>query len=304
MKKAPRTIRVGASPVVIGGDASLDISVRLARRLKAPHISCKVRVFSDGESKIMKSRPIPKGSTAIVVQSTHNPVDTNLLRALLLVSAASRVSRRVIAVVPYMGYARQDREFLAGEIVSIREIAKLFAGAGAHAMVVVDMHSQMGLGHFTIPIVNVESAPAIARHFAKMKMKDKIVVSPDAGAKVRAAEFARQLGCDLVVLSKKRDRKTGSVKITTRQAPAVKGRDVILIDDMISTGSSIIKAATFLKSHGCGRVHVACTHGLYIDNARSKMKRAGIASIVSTNTIPGPASIVDVSELVSKVLVK
>lgn len=304
MRLAPRKIRIGSSPVVIGGDASTDISIRLARRLHAPHISCKVRVFSDGESKATLSRPIPKGSTAIVVQSTHQPVDSNLIHALTLVSAASSASRRVIAVIPYMGYARQDRAFLAGEIITIKEIAHLFAGAGAHAIVVVDMHSVEGLAHFKIPIVNVQAAPSIALHFTKMRMKNRIVVSPDAGAKKRATMFARELGCDILVLSKKRNRKTGSVKITTREASAVSGRDVIIIDDMINTGSSIIKAAAFLKSHGCGNIHVACTHGLLIDNARSKMKRAGVTSIVSTNTISGATSLVDVSEIVSKTLVR
>ncbi len=303
MRRHPDRVRIGSSPVVVGGDASLDISARLARRLGAPHISCKVRTFSDGESKITQSRPVPRASAAIVVQSTHPPVDSNLLRALSLVSAATRTSRRVIAVVPYMGYARQDRAFLAGELVSIREIARLFAGAGAAAMVIVDMHSTEGLGHFGIPTVNVEAAPAIAAHLARMRMKHRIIVSPDAGAKKRAEMFARELGCDTLVLSKKRNRRTGSVRITTRSAPGVAGRDVILVDDMVSTGSSIIKAAAFLQSHKCGRIHVACTHGLLIDGARSKMEMAGITSIISTNTIMGSTSAIDVSGLIAKVLV-
>lgn len=302
MRAAVRKIRVGASPVVIGGDASSDMSRRLARRLGAPHISCKVRAFSDGESKITQSRPIPRGSTAIVVQSTHPPVDSNLVRALTLVSAASTLARRVIAVVPYMGYARQDRAFLAGEIVTIKEVAHLFACAGARAMVAVDMHSREGIGHFGIPIANVGASPAIAAHFANMRMKHKIVVSPDTGAKARAKDLARQLECDTLVLSKKRNRKTGSVKITTRTAPDLSGRDAIIIDDMINTGSSIIKAAAFLKSHGCGRIYAACTHGILTGDARSKMKKGGITNIVSTNTIPGPAALVDVSALVASAL--
>lgn len=303
MRLKPRKIRIGAAPVVIGGDGSTDISLRLARRLHAPHISCKVRTFSDGESKITLSRTIPKCSAIIIVQSTHMPVDSNFIRALTLVSSCA-ATRRVIAVIPYMGYARQDRTFLAREIVTIKEIARLFAAAGTHAIVIVDMHSAQGLQYFGIPAINISAAPALAAYFAKMRMNNRLVVSPDAGAKSRAIMFAREIGCDTLILSKKRDRKTGSVRITTRKATLVRERDVILIDDIISTGSSIAKATAFLKSHGCRRVYVACTHALLTGDAHSKLKRAGVTSIVSTNTIPGSTSIVDVSGLVAQTLVR
>ena len=304
MKKNPQKIRISPSSVVIGGDATSDLSVRIARRLHVPHISCKIRTFTDGETKVTLSRPIPKNSTVIIVQSTHPPVDSNFMRTLCIISAASAVSRSVIAVIPYLGYARQDRTFIAGEIITIKEIARLFAAAGTTAMIVVDIHSTEGLRHFKIPIVNIAAAPVLAEYFTTIRMKKRIVVSPDAGANVRALAFAKKLGCDTLVLSKKRNRKTGDVRITTSKASIVKDRDVILIDDMISSGSSISKAASFLKSSGCNNVYAACTHALTVDGAAQKMKRAGIKSMISTNTISGSSSIVDVSGLVANAITR
>lgn len=322
MSRPRARIRIGSAPLVIGSPEPGSLSHRLARRLSlrssrtrgahartssldcVPHIPYSVRMFDDGESKITLRGDVQRGSTAIVVQSTGPPVDTNLVRALALISAAHRRARRVIAVVPYMGYARQDRAFLAGEIVTMATVARLFASAGASAIAAVDMHSAEGLRHFDIPAVNIPAAPALAAHFARMRTKDVITVSPDAGAKDRATAFARDLGCDTLVLEKRRNRRTGRVKIMTRDATAARGRDVIIIDDMISTGSSIAKAAAFLKSHGCARIHAACTHALLVGNARSAMRRAGISSITSTNTVPGPTAKVDVSELIAQALAR
>lgn len=295
---------VAAPPprVVLGGPSSGPLARRLARRLRAPYIGVAAREFSDGESRLTLRRAIPRESTAIVVESTHPPVDTNLVRALTLVSAAASSARRAVAVIPYLAYARQDREFLSGELVTIREVARLLKGAGASGLVSVDMHSEEARAHFGIPAVSVPAAPALAAHFASVRMRDRIIVSPDAGGAQRAKLLARELGCELAVLGKRRDRRTGATSVTTREAPRVSGRDAILVDDMISTGGSISSAAAFLKSHGCARVHAACTHALLIGAARQRMRRAGISSIVATNTVPGPAAAVDVSGLIASAL--
>lgn len=297
-----RAVRAPPPRVVIGGPASAPLARRLARRLRAPYVGVSAREFSDGESRLSLRRAVPRGSTAVVVESTHPPVDTNLVHALTLVSAAASAARRAVAVIPYLGYARQDRAFLSGEVVTIREVARLLEGAGAAGLVSVDMHSEEARAHFGIPAVSVPAAPALAAHFAAMRMRDRIVVSPDAGGERRAALFARELGCESAALGKRRDRRTGATSVTTRAAPRVSGRDVILVDDMISTGGSISSAAGFLKSHGCARVHAACTHALLIGDARRRMRRAGISSIVATNTVPGAAAAVDVSGLIAAAL--
>jgi ribose-phosphate pyrophosphokinase len=142
----------------------------------------------------------------------------------------------------------------------------------------------------------------LAKYFKKINLKNPLVVSPDQGGKERAKEFAKQFGSEFIALSKTRDRKTGKVKIKTTGLDEVKGRDLILVDDMISTGGSIVKATEFLKKQKCNRVFVACTHGLLMNSAEKKIRKAGVSKIISTNTIPGKTSIVDISNTVIKAI--
>lgn len=284
---------------VIGGKSSEGLARKLAKKLKASYVSSELRVFPDGEGKITISAK-PRNGKIIIVSSTHPPVDSNLMQTLSLVSKAREFSRHVICVIPYMGYARQDREFLPGEVVTLSVIAKLLQAAGASKVIVVDIHSKLGLKHFRIPITNVSAVSELARYFRKMRLIEPLVVSPDSGGAIRAKEFARFFGTSFISLQKQRDRKTGKVEIKTTNLSQVKGRDLILVDDMISTGGSIIKATEFLKKQRCGRVFVACTHALLIDSAEKKIRKAGVSKIVSTNTIPGRTSVVDVSGVIAK----
>ena len=282
---------------VIAGSASKDLGKRIARRLKAPYVEAKTRVFPDGESKITFGR-IPKNSVVLVVQSTYPPVDTNLLQALSIISQARNVSSKIYAVIPYMGYARQDRQFLSGEVVTMAIVARMLQTAGAKKIVVVDIHSKIALNHFKIPKENVSAIPELAKYFKKMKLKNALVVSPDMGGALRAKKFAALLNTDFITLKKSRNRKTGKVLIQSSKVD-VSGKDLILVDDIISTGGSVIKAAQFLKRQKCKRVFVACTHGLFVDNAEKRIKKAGVARIISTNTIPRNTSKVDVSGVIA-----
>ncbi len=286
---------------MIGGNASLDLAKRLSKKLKANFVKSQLRVFPDGESKITLSSE-PKKGTIVVVQSTYPPVDTNLLQAILLVSKARQFSANVIVVIPYMGYARQDREFLPGEVVTMQVIAKLFKTAGASKIIVVDIHSLIGLKQFKMPAKNVSAVPELVRYFKKLRLKDPLVVSPDLGGKERAKEFARHFKTDFIVLKKQRNRKTGKVKIVSSNRSDVSGRDLILVDDMISTGGSIIKATEFLKKQKCKRVYAACTHALLIGGAEKKIRKSGVTQIVSANTIPSKTSVVDVSSVIAKAI--
>jgi ribose-phosphate pyrophosphokinase len=245
---------------LIAGNSSEELAKKISKKLKANLIKSEVKVFPDGESKITLSGKLSKNKT-IVVQSIYPPVDSNLIQALVLTSKAKEYSNEVIVVIPYLGYARQDREFLPGEIVTMKVLGKLFKGAGA----------------------------------------SKVIV-PDQGGKERAEEFAKQFGSEFIALSKTRDRKTGKVKIKTIGLDEVKGRDLILVDDMISTGGSIVKATEFLKKQKCNRVFVACTHGLLMNSAEKKIRKAGVSKIISTNTIPGKTSVVDISNTVVKAI--
>ncbi len=286
---------------VICGKSSEDLGMKLARKIKANLVKSEVRVFPDGESKITLKGNISK-RRSIVVQSIYPPVDTNLIQALSLISKAKETSSEVIVVIPYMGYARQDREFLPGEIVTMKVLAKLFKGAGASKLIVIDIHSLIGLKYFTIKSKNVSAIPDLATYFKKLSLKNPLVVSPDQGGKERAKEFAKEMGIEFIALQKKRDRKTGKVQIKTKQANVI-GRDLILVDDMISTGGSIVNATKFLKKEKCKRVFVACTHALLMNDAEKKIKKSGVTKIVSANTIPGKTSIVDVSNTIAKAII-
>ena len=283
---------------VIGGGASKDLAKRLARRLKAVYIETETKIFPDGESKITLQK-IPKKSVILVVQSTYPPVDTNMLQALSIISQVRKISSRTFAIIPYMGYARQDKQFLSGEVITMSVVAKMLQSAGAKKVIVVDIHSNTALNHFNIPTENVSAVPELVKYFKKLNLKNPLVVSPDAGGSSRSKKFASLLKSDFIVLKKHRDRKTGRVNIQTTKAD-VQGKDLIIVDDMISTGGSVIKAAQFLKKQKCKRVFVACTHGLLVGDAEKKIRKAGVSRIISTNTIPGNTSKVDVSGILAK----
>ncbi len=287
---------------VISGKASQELGKKIAAKLKAKYVKSDLRVFPDGESKITLISK-PKKGTIIVVQSTYPPVDSNLIQALSLVSKARQFSSQVYAVIPYIGYTRQDREFLPGEIVTMSVVATLFKAAGATRIVVVDIHSKIALKHFRIVAKNVTAVPELAQYFKKLKLRKPLVVSPDLGGKSRAKQFAKLLNTKFIALQKLRDRKTGKITIKSPNLKKVKGRDLILIDDMISTGKSIVKATEFLKKQNCRRVYVACTHALLVDDAEKKIRKAGVSKLVSTNTIPGKTSLVDVSAAIAKAIV-
>jgi len=283
---------------VIGGGASKDLAKRLARKLKAVYIQTETKIFPDGESKVTLGK-IPKKSVILVVQSTYPPVDTNLLQALSIISQVRKISSRTFAIIPYMGYARQDKQFLSGEVITMSVIAKMLQSAGAKKVIVVDIHSNTALNHFNIPTENISAVPELANYFKKLNLKNPLVVSPDVGGSSRSKKFASLLKTDFIVLKKHRDRKTGRVSIQTAKVD-VQGKDLILVDDIISTGGSIIKAAQFLKKQKCKRVFVACTHGLLVEGAEKKIRKAGVSRIISTNTIPGNTSKVDVSSILAK----
>jgi len=286
---------------VIGGPSSEQLAKNIASKLKSKFVGCELRVFPDGESKItLKDKP--KGKT-LVVQSIYPPVDSNLIRSLAIVSQARSCSSQVYAVIPYMGYARQDRQFLPGEIITMELVAKMFKAAGATKIIVVDIHSITALEHLQIPAKNVSAVEELVKYFEKLSLNNPLVVSPDKGGMERARNFANLLGVDFIALEKHRDRKTGNVVIKSKGIDGVKSRDMIIVDDMISTGGSIVKAAEFLKKQKSGKIYACCTHALLIGDAEKKIIKAGVTKIISTNTIPGKTSIVDVSSIIVKALV-
>ncbi|MDE1766075.1 MAG: ribose-phosphate diphosphokinase [Thaumarchaeota archaeon] len=285
---------------VIGGLSSEQLARKIASRLKARYVGYELRIFPDGEGKItLKAKPTGK---IIVVHSIYPPVDSNLVQVLALVSQARKYSSQVYAVIPYMGYARQDREFLPREVVTMSLVAKMFKAAGATRIIVVDIHSMMALRHFCIPAKNATAIGELVKYFRKLHLKDPLVVSPDMGGIERAKSFANLMGTGYIALEKHRDRKTGEVVISSSDNQEVRNRDLILVDDMISTGGSIVKATEHLKRQKCGRVFACCIHALLIGDAEKRIRRAGVTRIISTNTIPGKTGVVDVSPVIARAI--
>ena len=284
---------------VIAGPASTDLAEKIAKRLGAQLVAAELRIFSDGESKIKMGRA---GKDCVIVQSTHPPTDTHLMQALMMArKCADDRARDICAVIPYLAYARQDRAFLDGEAVSIALVAKLLEAAGARHVVTVDVHSQLAMSHFA-SIQNVSSIPLLADYAAKMKLYRPVAVSPDAGGAGRAIEFAECLKADAVTLKKSRDRTTGEVTVDEDLDIDVAGRDAILVDDMISSGGSMIKAAGLLRKKGAGKVYAVCAHALLIGDAAQKIRAAGVQDIISTNSIPGEYARVDLSPAIAEAL--
>ena len=283
---------------VIGLDSSQDLAKRIARRLKAVYVKTESRVFPDGESKITIKK-IPRQSIVLVVQSTFPPVDTNLLHLLSVISKVRKYSSKIYAVMPYIGYARQDREFLEGEIITISVIGQMLRSVGTKKVITIDIHSTKALKELKMSSENVTAVFELVKYFKKLRITNPLVVSPDSGGKQRAKEFANLLGTDFLYLEKNRNKKTGQVNILTSKV-SVKNRNIILVDDMISTGGSIIKSTQFLKKQKCKRIFVACTHALLVNDAEKRIRNAGVSQIISTNTIPRKTSKVDVSKIIAE----
>jgi ribose-phosphate pyrophosphokinase len=284
---------------VVAGPASSDLANNIAMRLEAQLTVASLRIFSDGESSIKLGKV---GKNCVIVQSTHPPADTHLIQLLMMAKKCTdNGAQHICAVVPYLCYARQDRVFLEGEVVSIDLVAKLFKTVGVKHIITVDIHSQRAMSYFT-SIHNVSSVPLLADYASKMKLHDPIAVSPDAGGANRAMEFARHLDIDVLALKKYRDRATGEVTVDEKLDMDISKRDVIVIDDIISSGGSIIKAAEVLHKKGVGRIFAMCAHALLIREAAQKIKSAGVQDIISTNSVPGEYSKVELSSEIALAL--
>jgi ribose-phosphate pyrophosphokinase len=277
---------------VVTGPGTFDLADKIARRLGADVAVASLRIFSDGESSIKLGRI---GKNCVIVQSTNPPTDTHLIQLLMMAKKCTDDGAQdVCAVVPYLGYARQDRAFLEGEVVSISLVSKLFESVGLKHIITVDIHSELAMSYFA-SIQNVSSIPLLADYASKMRLHDPIAVSPDAGGTNRAKEFARHLDIDVLVLKKSRHKVTGDVTIEERLDVDISKRDAIVIDDIISSGGSLIKAAEVLNKKGVGKIYAMCAHALLINDAAQKIKSAGVEDIVSTNSIPSQYAKVDLS---------
>ncbi|MDI9644740.1 MAG: ribose-phosphate diphosphokinase, partial [Candidatus Verstraetearchaeota archaeon] len=206
---------------------------------------------------------------------------------------------RVRVVAPYMAYARQDTRFRDGETVSIKTIFKLIESAGADEFYTVDLHKEASLGGFRIYAKNIYGTEAIAEHLKGMGLTDPYILSPDKGAISIARRIGERLGAEYGSFEKTRDRITGAITMKGETAE-FRGKDVVIVDDMISTGGTIANASRILKDGGAKRVIAACSHALLTNGALERMKGAGVDDLVGTDTVESPVSCVSVAPLIAK----
>jgi len=289
---------------ILGGSGGRVLATLIARELGLKATQLETRRFPDGERYLRVAEDVADHDVAII-QSIHHQPDELLFEYFLLCDTVKDLgAKRVVAVFPYFAYARQDARFNPGEAVSFRTVAKLLEDVGTAELFSIDMH-QHRVGRasdvFKIPAHNLTAAPLLAEYVkSNVALERPIVVGPDEESEQWASAAAKVLGADHDVLEKKRlgDEK---VEITTRSL-AARGRDVLIIDDIISTGGTIIEATKILKRQGARRVIVACTHPILAQDALSRIYESGAEAVIGTDTVPSPISYVSVAPLIAKAL--
>lgn len=285
--------------LVAPGPASRGLSARLAEALGAGTIQVESKVFPDGESYIRYVGDL-KGEDVVVVQSCYPPQDKHLVELLLMARTARELgARRVVAAVPYLAYSRQDKRFLDGEAVSGRIVLELLRSVGVDLLVTVDVHNEEMLRGAPLEAVNVTAMPLIAEHLRGMGLKDPFILSPDRRREPAARAVAEALGTQHGWLEKARDLRTGEVETKARELP-VEGRDVVIVDDIISTGGTIANAARIVKAQGARRVIAACTHPVLSPGSMERMRGAGVEAVIGTDSVEGPVSVVTVAPAIAE----
>jgi ribose-phosphate pyrophosphokinase len=279
----------GADMKVFGGSSNPPLARAIAQALGVTLGKANVERFPDGET-IIKLEDDVRGRDCFVVQSTAPPVNENLMELLIFIDCLRRASaRRITAVMPYFGYARQDRKAEGRTPITAKLVANLISEAGAHRVLTMDLHADQIQGFFDIPVDHLFAMPVIAKYVAGLGLKDCVVVSPDVGNVKQANGYADKLGAELAVIDKRR---VGAEKtIATRVIGDVKNKTVLLFDDMITTAGTASEAVRILSEHGAKRFLLAATHPVFAGPAVDRLVAAKLDYIVVTDTIQVPTAI-------------
>jgi ribose-phosphate pyrophosphokinase len=257
--------------------------------------------FPDGESYVRLNRQI-KDEHAVVVQTTISPQDSRLIQLAFLADASKRNgATKVTAIVPYLAYARQDKTFLKGEGISIETIARMLKAAGVDSLITVNIHAEDALKKFPFPSKNLSAIPLLAEYFVQKGHRGAFAMAPDKGALYIAEQAQKILGGEAGNLEKHRDRHTGQTTQTLKNVD-LEDKTVILFDDIISTGGTIVGAAKIIREQGAKRIFAACVHPVLVGNAEERILGAGVEQIVGTDSIPYYKSQVSLAPLLSREL--
>ena len=269
---------------LLSGNSNKTLSKKIAKFLKSKLVNSSIRNFSDGEIYVEINENI-RGNSIFLIQSVSSPANDNLMELLLCIDALKRSSaKNITAVIPYFGYARQDRKVAPRTSISAKLVSNLITKAGADRVVTVDLHAGQIQGFFDIPVDNLFSTPIFARHIKKkVKSNNLICVAPDVGGTERARSLGKILNVGLAIVDKRRP-KPGQSQVMNIIGD-VKGKTCILVDDIIDSGGTIVNAAKALKDRGAKEVYVYITHGVLSGEAVKKIKNSVIRNLVITDTI-------------------
>jgi ribose-phosphate pyrophosphokinase len=292
---------VKAEMKIVLGPASKELGEKVAALTGIEKVPVAHKTFPDGENYIRLEAKV-QNEDVVIVQTTSPPQDNKLMQLAFMADAAKRNgARKVTAVVPYLAYARQDKMFLQGENISIETVGNLLDAAGISELITVNVHQENALAKFPFPARSLSAIPVIAEYFVKKGIRKAFALSPDKGA-VHIAQQAQQvLGGEYGYLEKQRDRYTGQTS-QIGKGLNVKGKTVVIFDDIISTGGTIVGAAKILRELGAAHVFTACVHALLVGDAEKRILEAGVEEIVGTDSVPSTASKVSLAPLISKEL--
>ena len=270
--------------ILVAGTANPQFAQKVASSLGKELAGVDVRRFSDGEINVNIKESV-RGKDVFIIQPTCAPANDNLMELLIIVDALKRSSAGTInAVIPYFGYARQDRKAAPRVPISAKLVADMLETAGVQRVITVDLHASQIQGFFNIPVDHLTGSVLFVEYIKEKKLKNPIIASPDVGGVARARAYAEKLGYDLVIVDKKREKANESEVMNI--IGEVEGRDVIILDDMVDTAGTLTKAADVLKSKGATSVMACCTHGVLSGPAFERLENSALDELVIADTIP------------------
>ena len=269
---------------ILSGTSNPRLSKEISKKLKSKLINTNIKRFADGEIYIEINENI-RGNSVFVIQSTSNPANDNIMELLLCIDALRRSSaKNITAVIPYFGYARQDRKVAPRTSISAKVVSNLITNAGANRIVTVDLHAGQIQGFFDIPVDNLFTTPLFARYIKKkFKSKNLVCVSPDVGGVQRTRGLATKIKADLAIIDKRRP--APGMSQVMNIIGEVKGKNCIIVDDIIDSGGTIVNAVEALKKAGAIDVYVFITHAVLSGEAAEKIKNSKIKKLIITDTI-------------------
>ncbi len=285
-RKSDTGFKMNDTLKIVAGDSNPLLAKEIADYLGMELAEVEMIRFKDGELSVKICENV-RGVDLFIVQSTSNPANDHLMQLLLLIDAAFRASaRRITAIIPYYGYARQDRKVEPRVPISAKVVANLLQAVGVNRVLTMELHSDQIQGFFDIPVDNLFASPKVVEYMNGLNIDDPVVVSPDTGGVVRARFLARRLQAGLAIIDKRRPKP--NVSEVMNVIGEVKGKNCIIVDDMVDTAGSITQAAHALRDSGAKDIYCVSTHAVLSGNATEKLSNAGFKQIIFTNTILVP----------------